>query len=77
MTHLGERATQVAKSMGKNASNVKIESIDLGQAGYPAVRMMRAAKAASFDAMENAVLPTLEAGESTVTLTLSAQVRIK
>ena len=39
--------------------------------------MMRAAKAASFDAMENAVLPTFEAGESTVTLTVSAQVRIK
>lgn len=77
MTHLGERATQVAKSMGKNASDVKIESIDLGQTGYPAVRMMRAAKAATFDAMENAVLPTLEAGESTVTLTVNAQVRIK
>ena len=39
--------------------------------------MMRAAKAATFDAMENAVLPTLEAGESTVTLTVNAQVRIK
>ena len=77
MTHLGEHATQVAKSMGKNASDVKIESIDLGQTGYPAVRMMRAAKAATFDAMENAVLPTLEAGESTVTLTVNAQVRIK
>ena len=77
MTHLGERATQVARSMGKKSSDVKIESIDLGQAGYPATRMLRAAKAATFDAVENAVLPTLEAGESSVTLTVNAQVRIK
>ena len=77
MTHLGERATQVARSMGKKASNVKIESLDFGQTGYPVARMLRAAKATAFDATENAVLPTLEAGESNVTLRVNAQVRIK
>ena len=77
MTNLGERATQVALSMGKKSSDVKIETLDLGRTGYSVARVLRASKAMALDSVENSAIPTLEAGESTVTLTVNAQIRIR
>ena len=74
---VAQRAVAVARVMGRDASSVRIESLNLGHAGFAAPRLMRANKLMSSEsASMDAVAPVLEAGDTSVTLNVEAQVRI-
>ncbi len=71
-----KRAADVAQAMGKPASAVRIESLNFGHTGGAVPRVLRASKMLAADSV-SANAPTLEAGDTSVTLSVDAQIRIK
>ena len=74
---VGQRAVDVAKAMGKTASAVRIESLNFSRSGYAAPHMLRANKLTASDGAARNMAPVLEAGDTSVTLNVDAQVRIE
>ena len=73
---VADRAVEVAKAMGKPASAVRIENLNFGHSGYVAPRMLRANKVMAAEGAAMSAAPVLEAGDTSVTLNVDAQVRI-
>lgn len=73
---VADRAVEVAKAMGKPASAVRIENLNFGHSGYVAPRMLRANKMMAVEGAAMSAAPVLEAGDTSVTLNVDAQVRI-
>lgn len=73
---VADRAVEVAKAMGKPASAVQIENLNFGHSGYVAPRMLRANKMMAVEGAAMSAAPVLEAGDTSVTLNVDAQVRI-
>ena len=73
---VADRAVEVAKAMGKPASAVRIENLNFGHSGYVAPRMLRANKMMAVEGSAMSAAPVLEAGDTSVTLNVDAQVRI-
>ena len=74
---VADRAVEVAKAMGKPASSVRIENLNFGRSGYAAPRMLRASKMMAAESASVNAAPVLEAGDTSVTLNVDAQVRIE
>lgn len=74
---VADRAVAVAKAMGRPASAVRIEALSFGRSGYAMPRMMRANKLMASDGAAMSAAPVLEAGDTSVTLNVDAQVRIE
>jgi len=74
---VADRAVEVAKAMGRPASAVRIEALNFGRSGYAMPHMMRANKLMASDGAAMSSAPVLEAGDTSVTLNVDAQVRIE
>ena len=74
---VADRAVEVAKAMGRPASAVRIEALNFGRSGFAMPHMMRANKLMASDGAAMSSAPVLEAGDTSVTLNVDAQVRIE
>ena len=55
---------------------MRIENLNFGHSGYVAPRMLRANKMMAVEGFAMSAAPVLEAGDTSVTLNVDAQVRI-